>query len=182
MAELTITEALAEIKTIDKRINKRREGLLPYLARQDGIKDPFEKNGGSADFIARERQAISDLEERKVELRRRIAAANASTEISVNGESRTIADWLTWRREVAPGLQAFLNRLHSQLINVRQQAQQQGASVYAAAAAVQIGEVKPTDLIVNLDEGALVAEIDHIEEALGGLDGLLSLKNATTTI
>ena len=62
MSKLTITEALAEIKTIEKRIDKKRQSLQPYIARMDGVKDPLEKSGGSAAFIKAERQAIGDLQ------------------------------------------------------------------------------------------------------------------------
>lgn len=44
---LTITEALAEIKTVGKRVEKKREFIKAFLARQDGVKDPLEKDGGS---------------------------------------------------------------------------------------------------------------------------------------
>ena len=53
---ITITEALAEIKTVGKRVEKKREFIKSFLARQDGIKDPLEKDGGSYQAIARERQ------------------------------------------------------------------------------------------------------------------------------
>ena len=36
---LTITEALAEIKTIQARLTKKREFITRYIARQDGQKE-----------------------------------------------------------------------------------------------------------------------------------------------
>lgn len=179
---VTITEALAAIKTITKRITKKREGLNQFLARNEGMKDPLEREGGSAEFIRRERQAIKDLEEDIVRIRRLIAQANATTEISINGETRTIADWLTWRREVAPGQQSHLNMLQRQVQSFRTQAQQKGVNLLSASASVQVGDVRPQDIVVNISEAEMAQEADHLEEVLGTLDGLLSLKNATTTI
>lgn len=179
---ITITEALAEIKTLGKRVAKKREGVTPFLWRQDQMKDPLEKEGGSVEFIRREMQAIEDLEARIVTLRAAIAKANAETTLSVDGSTKTIADWLTWRREVAPGRQQFITTLRNQIASARQQAQQKGLGIVSASATVVNADVKPTDLLINISEGELTIEADHLEEVLGVLDGQLSLKNATTTI
>lgn len=179
---VTITEALAEIKTIGKRVSKKEESIRQYLIRLEALKDPLASDGGSVQFIQRERQAIKDLQERVVVLRASIARANADTDISVNGDVRTIANWLTWRREVAPGEQQFLRSLRTVIEGVRTEARQKGVGVFAAAAAVQVGDVKPNDVLVNISEHELAEESENLEEILGTLDGLLSLKNATTTI
>lgn len=181
-ATLTITEALAEIKTIGKRIAKKREGVPFYLARVEAMRDPLEKEGGSASYIQKELQSISDLEERIVSLRRAIASANATTDLSVNGDSRTIADWLTWRREVAPQQQQFVGTLRSHVENLRRQAQQKSVGFVTASAQVNVGDAKSEDIIVNVSETDLMVQQDHLQEVLGLLDGLLSLKNATTTV
>src|SRR6185312_10013036 len=116
---ITITEALAEIKTIGKRIESKRAAIQPYLARQDGVRDPLEKDGGSAKYIAQERQAIGDLTDRVIALRRGIQKANDTTTVTINGKSRTISEWLTWRRDIAPGEKQFLANLRAGLQNVR---------------------------------------------------------------
>lgn len=175
---LTITEALAEIKTIGKRLAKKREAIGPYLARQEGIKDPLEKSGGSPAFLISERQAIADLESRIVELRRGIRKANEATTIVIEGKSQTIADWLIWRREIAPGVASFLGGLRASLNNIRLNAQKNGNAVVS-----KDGQpAAPTDVLVNLDEADLNKSIETLETILGTLDGQLSLKNATVLI
>ena len=176
MAKLTITEALAEIKTIKSRIAKKREGIGAYLVRQEKFKDPLEKDGGSRTFIARERQGIADLEQRMVDIRRAIQTANMQETVTLGGTSRSIADWLAWRREVAPDAQKFLNALRSGVNSVRADAARKGVSVTASETG------KPDDVIVNVNEILLAAEIDALEETLGALDGQLSLKNATVMV
>lgn len=178
--ELTITEALAEIKTIGKRIAKKQESILPYIARPEGMKDPLERDGGSVDFIQRERQGIVDLEQRIVDLRARIAKANVKTHVTIEGTERTIADWLTWRREIAPARQRLLATLRNGVTQARAQAQQRGFGVVSAVA--QIGEVKPTDMLINVSEIELEKELEELQTIMGALDGQLSLKNATTMI
>jgi hypothetical protein len=174
---ITITEALAEIKTIGKRIDSKRRSIENYLARQEFVRDPLDKDGGSASFIARERQGIVDLETRLVSLRKAIRLANESTEISIDGETRSIADWLTFRREVAPGRQVNLSGLRSKINSIRENSKRQGVAVIADANAAKQG-----DVIVNISEAELSADTEHLENVLGQLDGLLSLKNATTSI
>lgn len=179
---MTITEALAEIKTIGKRITKKREAITGYIARQDNLKDPLANEGGSVEFIKQERQGIRDLEARIVTLRAQIAAANAKTVVAVNGTSRSVADWLTWRREVAPGAQQFLGSLRGGLDNLRKQVAAKGLGLVNATATVNTGEVKATDVWVNISEKELAEEIEQLETVLGTLDGQLSLTNAITQL
>jgi len=174
---LTITEALAEIKTIGKRLESKRASVGGYLARQENVRDPLEKEGGATAFIAKERQGIKDLEERIVTLRRAIRVANESTTISIGSETRSISDWLTFRREVAPGRKTALSNLRQSIHGVREQAKRQGLNVAASAETA-----KYCDVIVNINETELATEIESLETILGTLDGQLSLKNATTII
>lgn len=175
---MTITEALAEIKTLNKRLEKKRAFVLSFLCRQDAIRDPLAKDGGSPLVISAERQSISDLEARIVTLRREIQRANEFESASVGGMTKTIANWLVWRREVAPAQRTFLNSLRQNIENVRTQAKRQGSTVVPAGTAA----AQPTDVIVNVDERTLAVEIESLEQTLGDLDGVLSLKNATVTL
>ena len=104
--------------------------------------------------------------------------ANDVATITLNGQTRTISQWLTWRREVAPGEQAFLAKLRGSINTIRDQAKRQGVALAAPGAASSA----PTDFIVNVNEQELAAQIEALEETLGTLDGQLSLKNATTQI
>jgi hypothetical protein len=178
---ITITEALAEIKTINKRIEKKREFVLSYLYRQEGLKDPLEKDGGSVEAIRREQQAISDLETRIVALRRGIQHANDKTEVTIKDNVMSIADWLTWRRDVAPVVQAFMHQMRQRLAMVRETAKRGGSQVIGAMASVST-DAKPTDYVINIDESELMRKTEELEELLGVLDGQLSLKNATIMI
>ena len=177
MAQITITEALAELRTIDRRIQKKREFVTTYLLRQEMFKDPLEKDGGSVSAIRRELQSIHDLEERKILIRRAIQQANERTSVTVGKQTRSIADWLVWKRDVAPTLQTFLAQVRGKIEQARQEAARKGAGLSASAEAA-----KPNDVIVNVNEQELARDIEALEETLGALDGQLSLKNATVLI
>lgn len=178
MAQLTITEALAELKTIGKRIEKKRAYINSYLLRQEALKDPLEKAGGSAEVIRRERQAIGDLEQRHIAIRLAIQQINQETPVVVEGIKKSLADWLTWRKEVAPEQQRFLAAIRQRVDSARNTAMKVGATLITASESA----TKPQDVVVNVNEAELAAEMEHLETVLGSLDGQLSLKNATVTI
>lgn len=174
---MTITEGLQEVKTLTKRIEKKREFVRNYLWRQNQIRDPHEKLGGSREVIKKERQAIRDLEAGIVDIRRRISEANAKNGIAVGGITKTIADWIIWRREIATERKRFLEGLYSRVQSARTQATQKGIQVVESD-----GQASGAELIVNVDEKVLADEIEKIEEILSTLDGQLSLKNARIDI
>jgi len=176
---MTITEALAEIKTINARVVKRLESIGPYVLRDSRILDPLSKDGGSAAFIASELQAVRDLTIRSISLRTAIQKANLEKTISVNGESRTVAEWLTWRREHSETQKSFTNMLIRNIASARDKFKEKVGIVDLQNKPVgaTIGE-----LIVNLDEKWLLGESDRLEKTLGDLDGQLSLFNARTEV
>lgn len=176
----TITEGLAELKTLRKRIDKKRESLGPYLARAEAVRDPLEKQGGSEKHIKAERQAVNDLELHYVELRRKIAVANDNTAVTSCGVTLSISEWLIWRREIAPQRRSWLDGMMNGIKQLRAKTQQRGNSMISATAIS--ADTKPDDIVVNIDEVALNKEREELEEILGILDGQLSLKNATTEI
>ena len=177
MSKLTITEALAELKTIGKRLDKKRDFVVQYLMRPEQVRDPLEKEGGTSRAIGEERQGIRDLQNRIIALRRAIQLANEANTISIAGDTRSIADWLVWRREVAPWHQQMLALLRSKIDSVRNETLRRGAAIAAPGT-----DTKAGDVIVNISEQELAREIERLEETLGTLDGQLSLKNATVLI
>lgn len=182
----TITEALQEIKTIGNRLGKKRASLAPYIARDRRVIDPMGNTpGGSEAFIKSERQAIHDLEERIVSIRTAIQVSNLSSPLTVGGVTRKVAEWLNWRKEIAPESKAFVTSLSHNINSFRNEVQKKGGkTVFANAVQVNEGTSPndPPQMVINIDEKALLAEQDLMETILGELDGKLSLFNATTTI
>jgi hypothetical protein len=174
---ISITEALQEIKTIDARVQKKKEFVFNYLYRQNNQRDPHEKDGGSATLIAQELQAIGDLLERKIAIRTPINEANAKNVIVVGGKTRSISDWLIWRRDVAPTWRAVLNETAARLQSMRQEVTRKGLNVTQTAPS----EVT-MDFVVNVNEAELAKKIEALEETLSTLDGQFSLKNATIQV
>lgn len=197
---MTITEALAEIKTIGKRLQKKREAVLNNIGRDSRLRDPMvtaDFPGGVVEFVKRERQAIEDLEKRIVTIRTAIQRSNLETRCTVGDNTHTVQEWLNLRREVlestpsmenpSGGRKQFLTAMNLAIRQVREKVQRDhpGGRVVAAAAAsaiVQSGEKPPIEILIHLDEKNLLEEQEGLEKVLGELDGKLSLLNATTVI
>jgi hypothetical protein len=182
-SKLTITEALQEIKTINKRLEKKRQAVMQYVARDVRIKDPLESTGGSVKFIVEERQAIGDLEQRIVTIRTEIQRSNLTASLSINGKTRTVSEWLTWRREVSEQSKNFLQSILLGIQKLRAEAQKQGGRVVGhQVAQVNIEQTAPPEVSVQVDEASILKQQEEYETVLGELDGKLSLFNATTVI
>jgi len=185
---MTITEALAEIKTIGKRLEKKRQAVIDNLGRDSRLKDPLADGNGmtSVKFVSTERQAISDLEKRVVAIRTAIQASNLTTRCKVGEQDMPVQDWLNFRREISVGRQHFLMQLNQSIKNLRAQTQAKGGKVTFAGVAQQTnvttGDQQPVEVLLNLNERELLTEQEQLEQTLGELDGKLSLLNATTVI
>ena len=176
---MTITEALQEIKTIGKRLEKKRSAITQYACRDSRIKDPLEKDGGSVTYIKKERQAIADLEKRIVDIRTAIQRKNLATTLTLHERTMSIAEWLTWRREVSSEQQRFINTLGAGIRKLRDDVQKKGGRLITSE---READAIPGEVVVHIDEKKLLEEAEEIESLLGDLDGKLSLLNATTTI
>lgn len=174
----TITEALAELKLIKSKIDKKTAFVIQYLGRQEGTKDPLEKQGGVVKAINEDIQAINDLHERFVRIRSAIAAANSAQNVTIGTATRSVSDWLVWRREVAPLVKALQKNLTDKINQIRNGAKAHGWNV------VKSGEqpAQPTDVIIEIDEKALAEKSESTQEILDTLDGKLSLHNATIQV
>ena len=174
----TITEALAELKTIDKRLEKKQEQIGMHLLRQRTLVDPFDKEGGTVEMIKRERQAIADLQTRRVKIRTEITRANLKETITVGNQTKSIAEWLTWKRDVAPFITRQLGSIVNHINQYRKQLAAKGLTVVSSS----VQSDNRDEVLVQIDEAALAKEIEDHETTLGGLDGQFSLKNATIVI
>jgi hypothetical protein len=172
---ITITEALAEVKTISKRLEAKQKFVLEYLTRPENEKDPLEKDGGpgSAESIVRARQAIHDLQERLILIRSQIHKANLSNNITIGAQTRSISDWLAWKREVYEGSVNFLS-------NITQKVSQQGRALLNRGGKQE--NIPIPGVVININPTTLAQEVEEITTAYETLDGQLSLKNATITI
>lgn len=175
--EMTITEALAEINLIKKKVEGKTEFVRGLLYRGSHQVDAFEKEGGASLVLKREEQAIDDLRQRLVSIRSAISKANIENKIVVNNDERTIFDWLTWKREVFNDERARLQVQINELLTLNQK-EQSRPEVWKD----EKGETQIVRYIRHQSLGDVQKKLEEMTEKYNKLDGQLSLKNATIKV
>lgn len=174
----TVTELLQETKTLKERISKKRDRLVPVLCRSAMMQDVHEENGGGGEHVKRELQAIGDLEERYLVVKAAIARSNSIVRVNVQGDIRTVADWIHWRRDLAnPELQ-FMARA---LAHVRASREK----LFTDAKRFEGNDTfdpRTFELVVNFDEHDMAERLERLELIVAELDAKLSVSNATTQV
>lgn len=179
MTTATIHEALAELKVIEKRRAAKWGELANHLVRDSRLIDPLLKQapdgGGQPEFVRATLQSIRDLDARFIRIRHAIQMSNEDMRnaISIGARTRTIAEWLIWKREIAPKEKELYSNMRNGIANTR--------ANMARQAGAQAG-TPPPDLVVNYSEAQLLKDAEDFEMTWGALDGQLSLRNATVTI
>jgi len=177
--KVTVTEALAEIVLIGKKMEKHRSFIQGHISMYDYEDDPFEKEGGTKEMNSRVIQAITDLGQRLVRIRSLVAESNLRTVLTIGKTTLSLADWLVWRREIAESLQQVFMGATKQANNAISINREKPRLVPKQA---EDQEQQIAKLILNVDIPSLDKSAMEIEEILGVLDGKLSLLNATTII
>lgn len=173
--QITITQALAEVRTLKERIAKQAEFVQANAAYASNMVDPHARSGGSHEVIRRARQSISDMQERIILLRTSISLANAQSTITIGGITRTINAWLVWKREVGPDVRRYQADLR-RAVDTRRNAV--ANEVHRINQQRGQGETLKVDLVVAFNEAELNDEIGHFEQVWGELDGELSMVNS----
>lgn len=178
MQQMTLTEALSEINLLNKKIATKKENILQHTTRVEHVTDPLEKDGGSVNFVKSELQAIEDLKTRLIKIRSAVLKANMENEIDIDGNKMTIAEWLTWKKEVAKDSMDFYSKAFQQT-KLKLDRQESHPQVFKDE---KTGEVKCIKVVANIDYPDYIKRHAKIDETYEKLDGKLSLKNATVTV
>ena len=173
---MKITEAMAEIKLANKKIQSSMDFVVRNIRREDWRLDPFAKEGTTQEAMVKaELQSARDNMQRVVQLKHAINEANRINRLEVAGISMTIAEWLIYRRDVLPLAQRNVTHLANLLANVNRE-------VPVSRWAGQATERDTTNWIINVSDKELIDEIQKLNTIEERLDGALSLANATIDI
>jgi hypothetical protein len=175
---ITISEALQELKTIDKRIIAAKDFVLSYGIRQGSTIDPLDLEGGSHKVVPAKLDSLRDLLERKLAIRSAINAKNSMVNITIAKQTRTVADWIVWRREAFKIELESWQALQRKVLDARQQCLTKGMSLKEDG--TQPSKVNEVGCFIT--EGTISSRINQLNEIESTLDGKLSVVNATTTI
>lgn len=174
---VTITEALAELKTIDSKISSTEDFLQQYSFRQGSSIDPLADEGGSDKVIPQRMQALKDLLERKVTIRSAVNNKNAETPLEVCGITRTVAEWIIWRRETFKREVMAFQKILGHVQEARRVCIEKSFTFIEGAQPSKVTEVS-----CFVSEAGLSDKIEQLREIESTLDGKLSMLNATTTV
>lgn len=182
--EMTVTEALGELRLIEKKMQKKRGAMLPYLT---GYMDALEKNGGQEKLVADNQLSLADLAARHIEIRLAIQESNRTSKLLIKDEGtsreETVAWWLTWKREIAAGQRQHLSQCLRHIEQAKATHEQARFNAEKQRKPSDDGpQPASPDLIVFVDERKMQEELAQIEYCLEKLDTLLTLHNSTTVI
>ena len=175
---MTITEALAEIKLISNKLEKKRQFVLQNTMKVKQAPDSMAADGGIKQVIQSELQSIADLEDRLCGLRWAIMRTNTTEIIEIMGKVRTLYEWLVWRKEVSNNQKYFYKQIYDVTKN------EMDSLAKAPRLYKPNDDSTPTlvEIEPNLDYMSYAAKAATVGEILDKLDGILSLKNATLLV
>ncbi len=106
METLSITRALVEIKTLDKRITKTAENLQPVAVCIGGGESVTAVTGSEskeefAKGVLASYQSLTALIDRRRKIKSAVVQSNAVTTISVAGENMTVAEAIERKNSIA---------------------------------------------------------------------------------
>lgn len=172
MEKMTIHRALAELKTLDKRIDSKTESLKPVGFNVDGGK--VNKRYELSEFakqVSSDLQSINDLILRKVRLKSAIVKANSETLVNIAGKEMTISDAISYK-QVLNMKKLLKNSLEVELLKTLTIIEKANATVESNALkiaenALQKDNVKITDKdVLNVTEPYLKKNLCELVDPL----------------
>ena len=131
METLTISKALTEIKTLDKRIDQKTSEIKPLgftqklLTTVNGTilsPDEFKKE------VVGEFKSISDLITRRNRIKKALLRSNIETMIIVGGETMSIAEAIVYEKEIVKE-KNLLRRFKSELVTAERALEQSNKNI-----------------------------------------------------
>ena len=175
---MKIIEAMKEMPLIIKKVNAHNQKISQYSSTLSTVKDlPFGTVEGQTKEVASLVQSNEDLIKRYLMLQRSLAFTNTQIKVEINGDSKTIAEWLHIRNA---GIHSN-NGLYGAMVNTYR-------ALNTNRANAMIGEVR-TDLsetalqvIRCYDQKMADEKIESLTDIYDQIDAKLEVVNATTDL
>ena len=159
-SNMKIIEALKEIKLIEKKIEENGKLVFKYSSQPDNIKLPFETEEQQKKEIRNLDQSTKDLIENMIILNKRISITNLKVQVEINGETRSIQEWILYRRKIYTLYMNFYENMKVGRFTVE----------------------KDVKINTFFDERSKVDSIRRIEDTYHHIDRRLEVINATTDL
>ena len=168
MDKMKLIEAMKELKLIVAKISRNREETIKYSSGLSNEKPVFETEKAQSEYVARLIQSTEDLVKRYLDLKSAIEYTNLKTKVTIHGETRSISEWLVYKRNLA---------------GIRHHAYQAANdSVALGRKSKDAAALKDVQIVRYYDEAVMNAKLRNLIEILGSLDGTLEVINATTEL
>lgn len=197
---MSVTQALAELKLLDKRIQK----ALDYVTWADvKTKSHPVDTETFAKTVKAQYQSFTDLVKRRDTIKRAVVTANATTRVKVGSWEGTVAEAIEYKVSIAYK-KSLLNEMRSQLLRAKQKYEEQQEAVDGrlekllhselgkdvktspetiTALTNSFRENNKVELVDPLDLSAKASELeDEIESFETNVDWVLSEVNGSTKI
>lgn len=168
---MKLIEALKELPLIEKKVARNVEKLREYASAVDNGKVDlkFSTEALQRKEIESLLQSSNDLANRADKLRRAIALTNANTNVTIKGETRTILEWISFRRNT---FQLRLSAL--QALSDTASTQQMRNTPVDPAVGIRV--------VRFYDEKNKNEKIEDLHNLYDAVDSTLEIVNATTDI
>jgi hypothetical protein len=201
MVELTILEALSELKLIKQRINKQMQNILfvDFWKSEEGKAKELICTDTKAKF-----QSIQDLIKRRSVIKAKIMQSNATTEVSIGGVKYTVAEAIAMKdmirdhKELLEKMKTQRAKALEYLEDYNRDRQRKIDNILDRNFSKDSGKANAEDIrtitemyqkkyyIEMIDPLNLAAEIEKLDEFIStfenSVDTKLSHSNAVTTI
>lgn len=204
MTTMSITKALAELKLLDKKINRAISGGLyagyvvgkKVMTGYNSIQEIEDK--AKADY-----QSVTDLIKRRNKIKSAIVLSNALTKVNIGDKEFTVAEAIERKNSIEYEKQLLnkLKRTYSEIVSyvdnvneeVKERLDKHLETLYGKEGKVKAGEnselIKPfleeneAKFIDPLDIKKKIEQLENeIDEFLSEVDYVLSTSNTLTTI
>ena len=122
---MNVHQALAELKTLESRINKKLREGGPYVIanRHNNTKIDGEPLSNYIEAAKDAYQAVQDLINRRNALKRAVVQSNANTAVTIGGITYTVAEAIDTKDHGIPMLRSVLNTLTHQYNSAKETCQ-----------------------------------------------------------
>lgn len=200
--QISITRALAELKTLDARINQKVSSQYVTFEIDNRLNGSKQRDD-FASAAKQSMQSFKDLVERRNKLKREIVLSNARTSVKIGGNSYTVAEAIErknsimYEKMMLDSLRAQLRNVNAEIERINMKAGASLDSIIEKAVAVDTN--KAADVVEQITvsyreknfaklfdpieiEKAITALDESITQFEQDVDFVLSEVNATTKI
>ena len=164
---MKIIEALKELPVLDKRIRNQAQQIAEYAGYITSEQPAFETVEAQRKKVSELLQSNEDLAKRYASIKRALAITNATIEVDVAGEKKTISEWITYKANTHNQLHQTYSALNLNAANSR-------------LSSSQIDLTEGVKLERMYSEEYRNKKLEEIRNLNDTIDATLEIVNATT--